>query len=399
MLITVLNWRRVLRKIIFILILLFSVSPIYAQENWGPAESVIPLHWDDICPIRMYGFSYPAVSSNDSLMFFIVDCVYTHGAMFSVYEGGEWQYPQSIHSDLDSLWPAPLFFYDQDDTLLYFVAEWDSGYGGDDIWAIQLLNDAWSDPFNLGSVINTSADESSPSLPDDESGLYFSRNDIVMYSEIIDGQFTTPAPLPPVINSDLKESDPRISRDGQKLYFNRAITSMHPDSMFASNFINGTWQDPTPLNNNINFVSYDPNCPMIYGVSFAPSFSMQGTKMYFTRFFVYGEFCEPGWDILVSEIITETESTPPLPPSTFSLSAYPNPFNNATNISVEGNLESILQITIYDITGRRVKSFIPSSQITWDGSDDRGKPVSSGIYFVKAGGAGFEKSLRITLLK
>jgi hypothetical protein len=87
------------------------------------------------------------------------------------------------------------------------------------------------------------------------------------------------------------------------------------------------------------------------------------------------------------------------PAKAIIFSAYPNPFNSATNISIDGNLEAVSEIAIYDITGRRIKSFAPVSQITWDGTDNRGTPVSSGIYFVKAIAESFEKSLRITLIK
>jgi hypothetical protein len=323
----------------------------------------------------------------------------TSGIASSVYLNNEWQIPEPVQIETGNFSPEPLFFLDHNDTILYITADLPGGFGDTDIWAAQLVNGDWSDPFNLGPQINTAGEERSPSLPNDESGLYFSRNDTIMYSEIINGQFSTPVPLPPVINSDLAESHPRISEDGQKLYFNRAISWMHPDSMIVSYFINGTWQVPVAMNNNINFVSHNPNCPMVHGVSFAPSFSMDGAKMYFTRFFVFGQFCEPGWDILVSELITETEPSPLLPSSALSLSAYPNPFNNRTNISINGNLEAVSEIAIYDITGRRIKSFAPAPLITWDGTDSRGAPVSSGIYFVKAIAESFEKSLRITLIK
>jgi hypothetical protein len=382
-----------------IIVALILSSGLHAQENWGPPENVIPFSWNDICPIRIYGFSYATISSNDSLMFVNFDCVYTHGVVSTVFENGEWQLPQPIHYQLDDILPNSLFFFDQGDTLLYFVADWTGGYGDEDIWAIQLVNDSWSDPFNLGPQINTAGEENSPSIPDDEIGLYFSRNDNIMYSEIVNGQFTSPVPLPPVINSDLTESHPRISRDGQKLYFNRAESWMHPDSTYVSYFINDTWQEPVPLNSNINCNHVDPNCPMITCSSYGPSFSGNGTKMFFTHFVVYGQFCEPGWGILASELITEVDP-PQVPiPTNFSLSAYPNPFNSATNIAIEGNLEAVSEIAIYDITGRRIKSFKPATVISWDGTDSRGAAVSSGIYFVKVGAGNIEKSLRITFLK
>jgi hypothetical protein len=388
-----------MRKLIFILFIGCLAAPIYAQENWGPATHYVTDGWEEFYPFRTYGFSYPCISSNDSLLFLYYNCVDTSGIASSVYLNGEWQMPEQIQIEAGNFSPEPLFFFDQNDTLLYFTAGLPGGYGDFDIWAARLVNGAWGYPFNLGLQINTAGEENSPSMPDDASGLYFTRNDTIMYSEIVNGQFTEPVVLPPAINSELAESHLRISRDGLRLYFNRAVTLMNPDSMFVSYFINGSWQIPVPMNSNINFVSYNPNCPMVQGDSFAPSFSLGGAKMYFTRFFVYGEFCEPGWDILVSELITEIETTPGTTPSAFSISAYPNPFNSQTNISIDGDLETVSEITIYDITGRRIKSFYPALRITWDGTDDRGTPVSSGIYFVKATSGNSNQSLKITYLR
>jgi flagellar hook assembly protein FlgD len=49
-----------------------------------------------------------------------------------------------------------------------------------------------------------------------------------------------------------------------------------------------------------------------------------------------------------------------------------------------------ISLCIYDATGRQVKSFNPESSImnhesmfSWDGTDDRGKRLPAGIYFVE----------------
>jgi hypothetical protein len=121
--------------------------------------------------------------------------------------------------------------------------------------------------------------------------------------------------------------------------------------------------------------------------------------MYYTHFEMTGLICDESYQIWVSELETDIDDESPTTPSTFSLSAYPNPFNSATNISIDGDLETVSEIAIYDITGRRIISFAPAPTITWDGTDSRGAPVSSGIYFVKVRAGDIEKSLRITFLK
>lgn len=68
---------------------------------------------------------------------------------------------------------------------------------------------------------------------------------------------------------------------------------------------------------------------------------------------------------------------------------YPNPFNNSTNIRYFLNNDSDVRIVIYDITASIVKTLVINQQtkgnhaITWDGLNDYGKNVSSGIYFYK----------------
>ncbi len=85
---------------------------------------------------------------------------------------------------------------------------------------------------------------------------------------------------------------------------------------------------------------------------------------------------------------------PATPNSSFqisNLSNYPNPFNPTTTISFDlsSELTEDTEITIYNMKGQKVKTLpIPQSQslsvsVTWDGTDDEGKNVSSGLYFYK----------------
>ena len=71
------------------------------------------------------------------------------------------------------------------------------------------------------------------------------------------------------------------------------------------------------------------------------------------------------------------------------LGNYPNPFNPSTTISHTLPFQSSVELIIYDIMGREVKSFNPSSQsagyqsIVWDGRNELGNWVASGIYLYR----------------
>jgi hypothetical protein len=94
-------------------------------------------------------------------------------------------------------------------------------------------------------------------------------------------------------------------------------------------------------------------------------------------------------------------------PKDFSLSQnFPNPFNPVTTIPFALPSRSRITIKIYNIMGQKVKTLIDGTmdagrhQVSWDGKDDRGLKVASGLYIYRmrtAGGKNF--SGKMVLLK
>lgn len=68
---------------------------------------------------------------------------------------------------------------------------------------------------------------------------------------------------------------------------------------------------------------------------------------------------------------------------------YPNPFNPSTQIQYELPYDQKVQITIFDLFGRKVITLINETRpeethaITWNGKNKSGRTVSSGVYFYK----------------
>ena len=73
----------------------------------------------------------------------------------------------------------------------------------------------------------------------------------------------------------------------------------------------------------------------------------------------------------------------------YSFSCYPNPFNPETTVSFSLKTEAEVELVIYNIRGQKIRTladetFRPDTyNITWNGDNDNGKKVSSGVYFVK----------------
>jgi len=89
-------------------------------------------------------------------------------------------------------------------------------------------------------------------------------------------------------------------------------------------------------------------------------------------------------------LIDFTRSQPEVDPNSedFSAKIYPNPFADVLRIEVSMKTARDLNCTIYDITGKLVKTLYrgPSNGqqlILWDGRDDRNHEVTTGIYFCR----------------
>ncbi len=84
---------------------------------------------------------------------------------------------------------------------------------------------------------------------------------------------------------------------------------------------------------------------------------------------------------------------------------YPNPFNSEVKISFWVPTRTKVSLGIYDVLGRQVKSLITAEsqngyhQIHWDGTGSNDIQVSSGTYFVKFWGNGFEQTQQVVVLK
>lgn len=94
-------------------------------------------------------------------------------------------------------------------------------------------------------------------------------------------------------------------------------------------------------------------------------------------------------------------------PTEFALlQNFPNPFNPDTTIGYELAESADVTLQIYNVVGQVVRTLIAAEsqsigryQVRWDGMDDRGMPVSSGIYFYQISAGKFQDVRKLMLLK
>jgi len=83
----------------------------------------------------------------------------------------------------------------------------------------------------------------------------------------------------------------------------------------------------------------------------------------------------------------------------------PNPFNPVTNVSYGAPKPGEVDLAVYNIAGQRVKTLVDGHveagfhTVTWQGRDDHGHQVASGVYFCRMTAEGFEDAIKMVLLK
>lgn len=102
--------------------------------------------------------------------------------------------------------------------------------------------------------------------------------------------------------------------------------------------------------------------------------------------------------------LPSTTLASPSPQKIFLNPNYPNPFNNETIIEYGLPAAGQVQVVVYNLKGQVVRTLVNAfepagfKKIQWNGRDDSGRAVSSGIYFVRLD-AGNQKIIRKALLQ
>ena len=138
------------------------------------------------------------------------------------------------------------------------------GMGSCDLYISYLTPEGWSTPENLGYAVNTEAWESAPSLSPDKRDLYFASSradgyggsDIYVSHRLPNGRFSEPENLGPIVNTPGNESCPFMHADNQTLYFtsNGHLGYGGDDLFMAKKGPKSVWTKPVNLGYPINTI-------------------------------------------------------------------------------------------------------------------------------------------------
>lgn len=146
-------------------------------------------------------------------------------------------------------------------TMVYGACGREDGIGSCDLYISYLEGNTWSQPVNMGNVVNSSGWDAHSTISYDGNRIIFSsgRNggygneDLYMVERNIFGDWGVPINLGSMVNTPFDESSPFLSQDGKTLYF---ASSGHPGfggyDVFKTIFENGRWSEPVNVGRPLN---------------------------------------------------------------------------------------------------------------------------------------------------
>ncbi|MFP2994824.1 ankyrin repeat domain-containing protein [Spongiivirga sp. MCCC 1A20706] len=226
----------------------------------------------------------PTFSSDGNELYYTVESWRYHGGtIFGTKQvNGIWSLPKPIDIDGDYREIDP--YLSKDNNTMYYctnrpIKEGDSVRNNSDLWMLKRNNDSWSKPIFLGEKVN-SQDHNDwfPTLSN--SGLlYFStgpdRSSNIVYASVKNGIFSEPTDLGPLVNSNSRDYDPVVAPDERYIIFssNRENGFGSVDLYISFKNSDGNWEKAINMGDLINTDT----------IEFAPRLSPDGKFLFFNR--------------------------------------------------------------------------------------------------------------------
>ena len=184
--------------------------------------------------------------------------------------------------------------------------------------------------------------------------------------------------------------------------------TLYPPTEFAANSAGSnvicTWQLPGESRNLTGYHVYR-NGEVVGNVTntfFVDLNVPSGVHEYYATA-LYGEYESEASNVV---IVDHTDADDTLIPIATALNGnYPNPFNPETTISYSLQETGYVNLEIYNLKGQKIRTLVNSEEeagvynVVWDGTNDEGITVPSGIYFSKFATGDYSSTMKMVLMK
>ena len=190
---------------------------VFAPQNLGDSINSSALEY------------FPSLTIDGSKMIFTRRVNNDEDFYESNFIDGRWSAAKPLGGKVNTNFNEGAQNISQDGQLLVFTGcNYPEGQGSCDLYFSVKTNNGWSEPQNLGPMVNTDFWESSPSLSPDKRDLYFASSmaggfgsrDIWVTHRLPTGKWSRPENLGEAVNTSGDESCPFMHADNETLYFN-----------------------------------------------------------------------------------------------------------------------------------------------------------------------------------
>ncbi len=232
----------------------------------------------------------PSISADGKILFFAA-CNRPDGEgscdiYYSFNRGNFWTTPKNARSINTKSWDSQPNI-SSDGKTLYFASDRDDGFGGRDIWAVDILGEGkFGEPYNLGNTINTKYDEMSPFIHFDLQTLYFASNgwpgmggkDIFFCRKLKDNSWSKPQNIGYPINSSEEDNSLFVSPDGRIAYFSSSRENGYGhEDIYQFNLYKNARPEKTVFY-KMQFLASDTKKPLKISFTVANNFSNKKPK-------------------------------------------------------------------------------------------------------------------------
>ena len=204
----------------------FYISRWTDNNFWGTAKNAG-------APLNTAGNEGAQSISSDGRSMYFTACDRNDGLgrcdiYYSTFDGNRWSPGVNVGTPVNSQYWESQPSISASGKMLFFVSNRPGGMGGMDIWySLRKSNGKWSNPVNMGNIINTAGDEFSPFIYFNGRILYFSSNgresfggfDIYCTKMNHDSTWTKPVNLGPSVNTPSDETGLIIESSGTRAFF------------------------------------------------------------------------------------------------------------------------------------------------------------------------------------
>jgi len=395
----------------------------YDGQYWQGVDTLYNEQYYDVYHTKV-------LCDNDNNLHLSVEIAY--GAFGRVFymkrEGNDWS--DLIQISIDSLgnnWGHDMVIDDSGKIYIFFHTQ--------DIYYRTINDSIISEPINVTNIEEEQISAFEPSVAinshnkiylcytlDDETQRIYQ----IYYREFNGAQWSDPENLSQI--DVLSGYEPNITvdnRDNPHVVWRQKQDDYY--CIFYSTRYKGQWSTPLNISNIPNSSSYFPKIkfyngnPLVFYHTIYENNDRENNYSYFfdnkwsIHKFDVNINTSLRFDYLVSDLDTlhfVTRSSPPINkayieyvkgfnsptsiqdshiknPESLKVIVYPNPFNNKIKIDIHLNKPDEVDIKIFDVTGKVVKTILSDQltasgfhSITWDSKNNQGYAVSSGIYFL-----------------